>query len=603
MGEGTPKALAEIGRPVQSGEKNTKTVFFDGIPQKWQFSGGVYKSLTGWEQLNSVPALLKVPGQVLRWTVTHFPAFAVKNVIRDTQSRLILSRSGSGVKDMLHSSKDREVFDLYGASQSGYHLKSREAYYDSMAKATKKLTSEGGIILDPRKLGDLGRSYVKFLEKSENVNRIAEFKSAYKKAKAEGMDDYNAGLYAAYEARDMLDFAVAGHTMRVVNQIVPFTNAAIQGLKRTAKGVKENPKAFAVNVALYAVVPQVIVRAINYANGDDEEYEQLPWYQRDFFYNFKTPLTGDKWISIPKAFDLGVLSSAVDRGMSAAMGHEKAFDNYDKSMISAVMPIDEGAAMSIFRPLTEIAANKDMFRDQPIVPHWEEKLMLNKREGTKYASRLGKMVSDGFGLVGAEADPRYVDHAVRGFASYYGDLAMRLSNIGSDNSRQIGIEQTGLVRERAAANARDVSATYRLAEKLGVEKSKDVQNLKRLVKEFYSSESESERTKVLEKLNSESSKVRAKMEDAYRKSKDVDVDSSVDLTVENAEGDDVWLSAEQLADRQKFNEEYVKLYAEQRQKALASVGKSKGEIAQDIEKKANKYSESKLKQKYKELLK
>lgn len=630
MGEGEVKALSEIGRQVEKGEKNTKTVFVDGKPQFWQFPEEVYKSLTAIEAGSAGGLGEKIATflpKVLRWSVTHYPAFAVKNLIRDTQQRLIQSRSGGGLRDLTHTLKDRELFDLYGGSQAGFHLASREAYYERMKGAIKELTDKGDIVLDPRSIPEsvyqqarmtgldaplldvsrfkgAGKSYVKFLEKSENVNRIAEFKSAHKKARAEGMDDYNAGLYAAYQGRDLLDFAVAGHFIRQVNRYIPFTNAAVQGLRRTVKSVKEKPADFALKMALYSVIPQLAVRALNYAMDNDDEYEQLPWYQRDLFYNFKTPLTGDKWISIPKPFDLGLVSSGIDRLVSVGMGKKDAFEGYARSSLSVLSPFDESTLLPVAKPLVEIIANKDLYRNEPIVPEWEEKLMLNKRTGTKYASGLGKSLTSAFGFVGAEVDPRYIDHAVRGLTSYYGDAAMRLSNIGSKNSKQFGIEQTGLVRERPIANSKDVMETYDLAQKLGVDQSSGILELRDMVKEFYGAETKPERERLSKEIYKKASKLREELMDTYEKArKQVVSDSEYPATsTVDVRDNDVFLTPEQLKERQKFNDEFIKDHGEAITKALKQGGKSKSEIHRSLKTRANKYSEVKIKEKYPELV-
>lgn len=605
MGQGEVKALSEIGREVQNDAKNTKTVFIDGKPQKWQFQEDVYKSLNGMER-STDGVLAKVmqafPG-LLRWTVTHFPSFAAKNFIRDTQGRLILSRSNGSVKDIISKLSDRELFDLYGGSQAGFHLTSREAYYDQMKRATDELTKKGGLVLDPRKIGELGRAYNKFLQKSENANRIAEFKSAFRQAKKQGMDDYNAGLYAAYQGRDLLDFAVAGHTIREINKYIPFTNAAIQGLKRTVQSAAENPKAFAIKTALYSVVPQVLTRMLVNAMGDDEEYEQLPFYQRDLFYNFKTPLTGDKWISIPKPFDLGLISSGVDRLISLGKGEKEGFEDFGKSLFSVLSPFDEATLLPVAKPLVEIAANKDLYRDEPIVPQWEENLMLKKREGTRYASNIGKLLSGAFGLVGAEADPRYIDHAIRGFTSYYGDAAMRLSNIGSETGKKVGIEQTGLVRERPVAGSRDVVDAYDLAEKLGKGRDLSVRELKSVVRDFYSAKTEADRDAISKKAYQMAKDLKAtlKSQQEFEKEKEGS-DVSDPATTITARGAKIELNKAQLKDRQQINKQYIEDYGEQKKESLKRSGKSEREIEEALSKAANDYSEIRLKEKYPNLV-
>lgn len=74
-------------------------------------------------------------------------------------------------------------------------------------------------------------------------------------------------------------------------------------------------------------------------------------------------------------------------------------------------------------------------------------------------------------------------------------------------------------------------------------------------------------------------------------------------TVTASDGQKVKLSKEQLADRQSYNDEFISLYGTTLTKALKTGGKTRSEIHRSLKARANRYSESKLKQKYKELLK
>ncbi len=53
--------------------------------------------------------------------------------------------------------------------------------------------------------------------KSEYAGRLAEFRRASEHAKRMGYDDHDAAIYAAYMARDLLDFARAGRVVRFIN--------------------------------------------------------------------------------------------------------------------------------------------------------------------------------------------------------------------------------------------------------------------------------------------------------------------------------------------------------------------------------------------------
>jgi len=526
MGNGTPGDFGKIARKVAPGERNAKSIYVKGEKQTWQFADDIYEALIGMGGIapNAFVNVLAIPGSILRWTVTHFPVFAAKNIVRDTMSRTILSRSGSGIKDLIHDIQDKELFELYGGSQAGYYLINKTAYAKQLKNTISEIAESGkGFVLDPRNIAKGWDWYENALSKGENVNRIAEFKSAFKKAKDQGMDDYNAGLQAAFEARDTLDFAVAGHAMKVINRLIPFSNAGVQGLRRSALAIKEDPAGFATRIAMYSILPQLAVRSLVHAMGDDEEYEQLPAYMRDLTYSFRTPFTGDKWISIPKPFDLGIPSSIVDRMISKVNGNYYAFKGSGKSMLNVLVPFDEGSVMGPFKPIVESFMNKDTFRDSPIIPHWEEKRLLKNREGAKNASTISKQLSQAMGLVGAETDPRYIDHFIKGQFSYFGDWTLSLSDAvtGNEKSRnKMTISKTGFVKDPPIANAQAVKDVYEIASKLGLERAAAVTRLSGMIKAYYSTDNEDVQRKQAEDIYNEAIKLRTYYESKLRAVRD-----------------------------------------------------------------------------------
>ena len=499
MGDGNPVNFSELARKVSPGEKNAKTIYVDGKKESWQFQDDIYDALSGMSNIapNLMVKMLSGPGSVLRWSVTHFPVFAAKNFVRDTVSRIILSRSGSGLKEIANGLTNKELFDLYGGSQAGYFLADKKAYANQLKASMQELVSSGkGIVLDPRLITKGWEGYKKFLEKGENINRVAEFRTAFEKAKKGGLDDYNAGLVAAFEARDTMDFAVAGHFVKTVNQIIPFTNAAVQGLRRSAVAIKENPAGFAGKIALYTVLPQLFCRALIFAMGDQDEYEQLPSYHRDLFWTFRTPFTSDKWICIPKPFDLGLPSSFIDRLISSIIGNKDAFNDFEDSLYHTLLPIDEGSIMGPFKPIVEIMINKDTFRDMPIIPEWESKRLLKNREGANRASTISKALSDAMGAAGGEFDPRYIDHFIKSQFSYFGDFTLSSSDFltgNKDSKNKLSTSKLGFVKEPPVANAQAVRDVYELAYKLGFEKSAAIKELSGMIKQYYSIEREEKR--------------------------------------------------------------------------------------------------------------
>lgn len=512
MGDGKAINFAQVARPAVTGDKNTKTIFVDGEAQRWQFAKDIYDSLTSLEAAAKSPLVdfLAKPADVIRFTVTNFPTFALRNAVRDTFSRLVISRTNSGFKDLVHNATDKELFELYGGSQAGYYLVNKDGYRQKMKESVAEITKNGGIVLDPR---TAFRGYRKLLERGENLNRIAEFKAAYRKAKKQGLDDYNAGLYAAYQARDLMDFAVAGHTIRTLNRFIPFLNAGIQGLRRTGTAVKENPGGFAVRTALYTVLPTIAFRGLVTAMGDDDEYEQLPAYQRDLFWMFKTPFTGDTWIAIPKPFEQGTISSVVDRGISQAKGYDTAWEGFSGTLSKTMMPVEESSILGGLKPLIEANMNYNTFTDRNIVPAWEDGKLMELRK-TEKASRVGQGLSDAFKEVGWETDPRKVDHVITGYGTYMADWGLSFGDLGVKDTRyKFGPSKTGFARDVPMNNSVSVNAVYKLATELGAWNNRGVKRLRGKIEAFYDEEDAAKRKTLSKEIYEDAKELRKKFEE------------------------------------------------------------------------------------------
>ncbi|WGK93783.1 MULTISPECIES: LPD38 domain-containing protein [Flavobacterium] len=499
MGDGTPIDFSQIARPSKAGDKNSKTIYINGEAQKWQFSQDVFDSLTSLESLSdntlawSLVWWLSIPANIIRFTVTNFPVFALRNSVRDTQSRLIVSRTNGTFKDLIHNAEDKELFEIYGGSQAGYYLINKNSYKEKLRSTVKEITANGGLVLDPR---NLRTNYKKALEKGENLNRIAEFKSAYKKAKKEGLDDYDAGLYAAYQARDLMDFAVAGHTIRTLNKFIPFLNAGIQGLVRTKKSATEDPSGFMYRTAIYTVLPTIAFRLFVSAMGDDDEYEELPAYQRDLFYNFKLP-NSNYWISIPKSFEQGIISAGVDRSISKYKGYDTAFEGFGGTLSKLLIPVEESQILGGLKPIFEVSTNYNMFTDRPIIPQFEAGKMIELRKGAKDASRLGIAIQEGLKKGGLEVDPRNVDHIIKSYGTYFGDLALSISDLGREDSKyKFDIKKTGFARDIPISNSVSVNSVYKLTAELGKWQDKRVKILRAKIENFYNEDDTAKRKEI-----------------------------------------------------------------------------------------------------------
>jgi len=498
MHQGDVKAYSDIGVLGKEGDKNGVKIFVNGKPETWVFHPEIFRAIKNLDgDLYQLPKLMRLPGKVLQFTVTHFPTFAARNVVRDTQDRLIKSTTGSGFKDMIGDKAHWEEVAKAGGLNAGMYYKDRSHYYGLLETTMNKMAKDKKFILaDPERfkkaMGDAWKSYEGLLYKSETVNRVAEYRGGVREAKSKGMDDYNAMLYGAYKARDLIDFAVAGHTMRMVNQLIPFTNAAVQGMRSSIVSLKKNPAGFAVRTALYSIIPTA---ALWYLNHQDEEtakeYEEVPSYQRDMYYNYK--IGDNKWLAIPKPYELSLTGAAVDRMLSdMAYGKKDSYKGYAGTVAKSFFPFDEAAAAGFLRPVIEGIANYDFYREKTVIPAHEDKLALELRH-TESASSIGKLVQSVAGV-----DARKVDHFIRGQFSYFGNAAMKTSDMAfSDNTQENwDIIDLGFFKRSPAYNSVSVQELLKFAKEWDLEKSKDYREFADQATEYFKLKDDSEKEKA-----------------------------------------------------------------------------------------------------------
>ncbi|WP_413937174.1 hypothetical protein, partial [Nitrospira sp. BLG_1] len=295
--EGEPNDLASVGREAQAGEQQTIPIFVNGKKEIWQFHPDVYKALKGIEDgTYTLPPFLTILPRILRATIVNTPAFALRNVIRDAWQRSIASLSGSKPWDALKVYSKEEISQLKrsGGDQAGHYYTDSKNYARAMKFAMQEaIASHNSIVVNPAKLATWvkqgGQGYLDLMQGAERQGRLSEYRRAFRKAQQQfGYDDYHAMLYAASQSRGLIDYAIAGNTMALINQLIPFSNAAVQGLRSNMLRAKADPAGFALRFGVFALVPALMNYAWNYLYDDDDldEYRQLPAYQRDLFWNF-----------------------------------------------------------------------------------------------------------------------------------------------------------------------------------------------------------------------------------------------------------------------------------------------------------------------------
>lgn len=515
MHEGDATDLGSIAQQVYAPGDGAVTVFRNGEPEYWKFNEHVEEAIKGITDQYELPPYLTILARTLRTGVTHSPDFAVRNRTRDIYTRLIigqvspktatgwlkrLAKQIPGVNRL--DAEQKAIVELSGSAFAGNYMRGKEDWHKQLQKRMGEMRKDRNIIVTG--LSSIPRAYMRIIKASEFSGRADEFHGLFNQLRAEGMDEETAAIMAARGTRDLVDFAESGTWVGVASQMVPFLNAAVQGVRAAGIALGRDPKGVVTRWLLFAAMPAIATYALAAAGGDDEleEYTNLPSWRRDLFWNIKTG--PDTWLAIPKPFEIGVLGTGAERlvqsAHDASQGRDptKAFDGAMGSIAGALIPVDERTMMVAFAPLIEtFLANKNTFTGKAIIPDHEKRKPVDQREGAKYASRLGKV---GQFISGDTIDPRQVDHLVRGIFGSLGGLATSASDIGREDkagqAERVAMRMTGLLKRGPGDQQSDVQEMIEKEEKAGRGTGKAIQRVAEMKREFYKAGTGAERDAI-----------------------------------------------------------------------------------------------------------
>lgn len=494
----------DIVTPAQKGQPGAFRVFRDGVEEYYTVGDKtLLETMNGLGKVVS-PSLAKplvFMARVLHGSIVRTPGFMVRNKLRDLGDRFFNSRtqaiaSGNAVQELKDNfipatPAEKELAAIMGLSGNGSEYLNNARDFDvAQNKVMDALVDAQRSGLHPLKwTRKIIGGYNAVTEATETSTRFAEYRAAYRHARTQGLDETNANLWAISQGRETTnDFAVSGDYAQFVNQYIPFTSASVGGARtffnRAATESREKPGRLAAKLAVVAAASVGTLMLAN-SHGEDErtEYLNFPDYLRDMFYLVKV---GDNmWLSIPKAHESGLIGSGVERLVDRAMGNDKAFDGYAGSVAKTMLPVDESLFMGGAggKPIVELMANKDFYRDRYIVPPEEEGTELKNRR-TDSASNLGKSVQSfsslllpkvpsaaGKNLVPTGIDARKADFVIGATMGDFGRAAMIASDLGRTDKVRVGNRAvklgTGILRESPGTEAKSVQKALTNAKRVG----------------------------------------------------------------------------------------------------------------------------------------
>lgn len=215
-------------------------------------------------------------------------------------------------------------------------------------------------------ISSTGEGIFKDIETLSNIIEVGPRFATYKMLRDNGASPQE----AFYESNDVtVNFRRGGRLARETNKVVPFFNANVQGIDKfvryyTAADVTGAGKAKAVAsrltflVATSAVMAS-IVAGFNLRDDDDKkQYERLSNFTRNNYWLIPLSKFGvaqkGKYLALPKARELGIVSSFIERCMEYYLTDNKyAFDDFPTYTTNNLLP-------SGLAELAEAALDKDV---------------------------------------------------------------------------------------------------------------------------------------------------------------------------------------------------------------------------------------------------
>lgn len=364
--------------------------------------------------------------QTLRTGATISPSFIVRNLLRDTMSATVNSKTGfylpfvDNVRGAWKLHFDKEFSAEYhasGASMSTY----MRADADSSRDLTKELLghkydSYPVVVKQVRQLISYAwHKYEKFGNLIEDSTRAGEFR----RARNQGLSIDQAGQLA----REItLDFSRHGKKGQMINKYVPFFNATIQGTDKFIRTFKDNPMRAILNTVIWIILPSLGLWAINH---DDDWYKELD--ENTKYTNWAIPLPGGTHLLIPKPQEVGILFGS---GIEAVLNQMTGTDphgmkewarQYSEAMTPSLYP-------AVVRPLIEWMTNYSFWTGRNLVPASLQKAP-SEMQFTSYTSELAKSLGDTWLAKSIKLSPIAIDNWISG---WFGSAGRFIANMLND---------------------------------------------------------------------------------------------------------------------------------------------------------------------------
>lgn len=407
------------------GKENIVAVVIDGKKQFYEVHPQLYRALEGLDQY-TLPPILNVlfgkPNRAVRLGATGLNAAfgVIRNPVRDAMTFTVLAKHAKGgpfsaatgiAKDILGTPVAKK-FKALGGQMSGQIMHDRTATQHLRGELLATTIGRKTIYHATHPINALRELF----GVTEAGTRIGEFGPALKYAEKKwGKGSKDAAIYGINAGQDVTtNFTRHGKVSKVLNQMIPFFNAGIQGPDKILRTFRERPITTLIKALAFLTLPAIYLW---WKNKDKKWYKNLPVYEKVNYLHVEVP-GEDKIIRIPVPFELGHVFQSIP--VAVLDQHYQEYPDAVKDAMEEVFaranPFDWPAVIG---PTIDIIGNED-FAGRPIVSRSMEGMLPEDRVSshtTALMKELGKILN---------VSPAQLEHLVN---SYSGGLYKRTSRV------------------------------------------------------------------------------------------------------------------------------------------------------------------------------
>lgn len=437
-GVGTIVEEVRGNRPAKSTD-NTFSVWIKGKKVVYETTPELAQAMKmmNKDTSNFLTKILQYPASWLRAGSTVTAGFAITNALRDTISAGVFSKHGflpvvDTFRGLAHFLKKDQLYWDYVKS-GGAHAAMVSLDRDYLSGHLRELFSRKST------LSKVARNPIEVLraisEATEVATRLGEFSNArkgytglYSRLTKTNLNPKSLGE-ASIASRDItIDFSRTGTHTKTANKVVAFFNATVQGGDKLVRAWRDDPKGMTIKSTLFITLPTI---ALWYLNKDNTAYQELPQWEKDTFFHIPA---GDKFIKIPKPFELGLLYGTTFERMLQYFDDKSTgrngvgFKGLGDRTIDTLLPDVLPTALS---PIWEWWSNYSKFRQRNIVPQSQEKLPDKLQYGSN-TSMVARKIGDTFNV-----SPYKVDNTIMGYGGNFARLGLDITDaIGGANEKR-----------------------------------------------------------------------------------------------------------------------------------------------------------------------